>query len=45
MWLNVAQSYIRRLQGGGDNDNAHLIPLASVVEGNESQAFLKAIEV
>ncbi|PMD43932.1 putative actin-binding protein Fragmin [Hyaloscypha variabilis F] len=45
MWLNVAQSYIRRLQGGGDNDNAHLIPLASVAEGNESPAFFKAIEV
>jgi gelsolin len=45
MWLNVAQSYIRRLQGGTDHANAHLLPLASVVEGNESPAFFKAIEV
>jgi gelsolin len=45
MWLNVAQSYIRRLQGGAESVDAHLVPLASVVEGNESPAFLKAIEV
>jgi gelsolin len=44
MWLNVAQSYVRQLQGGADS-NAHLMPLASVVEGNESPAFFKAIEV
>jgi gelsolin len=45
MWLNIAQSYIRRLQSGTDSANAHLLPLASVVEGNESPAFFKAIEV
>ncbi|KAE9377686.1 putative actin-binding protein Fragmin [Stipitochalara longipes BDJ] len=45
MWLNVAQSYIRQLQGGAENENAHLIPLASVVESHESPAFFKAIEV
>jgi gelsolin len=44
MWLNVAQSYVRQLQGGADS-NVHLMPLASVVEGNESPAFFKAIEV
>ncbi|TVY42085.1 Severin [Lachnellula subtilissima] len=41
MWLNVAQSYVRQLQGTSD---AYLIPLAAVIEGNESPSFLKAIE-
>ncbi|CEJ82893.1 Putative Gelsolin [[Torrubiella] hemipterigena] len=38
-WLNVAQAYIRSLE----HDDAHLAPLAKVAQGNESQAFLKAI--
>lgn len=42
-WLSVAQAYIRRVQGDGGRD-AHLAPLAKVVEGNESRAFMKAIE-
>jgi gelsolin len=45
MWINVAQSYFRQLQGGARSTNAHLTPLASVVEGNESPTFLRAIEV
>ncbi|TVY80764.1 Severin [Lachnellula suecica] len=44
MWLNVAQSYVRQLQDGSD-PAAYLTPLAAVVEGNESPAFFKAIEV
>jgi gelsolin len=44
MWINVAQSYVRYLQGGADGANAHLTPLASVMEGNESPAFLKPIK-
>jgi gelsolin len=44
MWLNVAQSYVRQLQSGSDSE-AYLTPLAAVVEGNESPAFFKAIEV
>jgi len=44
-WINVAQSYIRQLQGSSGGAGAHLIPLATVVEGNESPAFWRAVEV
>ncbi|KAL2061159.1 hypothetical protein VTL71DRAFT_7432 [Oculimacula yallundae] len=44
-WLNVAQSYIRQLQERSGNSDANATPLASVVEGNESSAFMRAIEV
>lgn len=44
MWLKVAQSYVRHAREHGSTD-AYLTPLASVVEGNESPAFLKAIRV
>jgi len=40
MWLKVAQLYIRRLQ---DVPESYLTSLASVVEGNETPGFLKAI--
>ena len=39
MWLKVAQSYIQHNQIKSE------VSLASVVEGNESPAFLRAIEV
>lgn len=42
MWMKVAQSYKRMLQSGGDTT---ITPLASVVEGFESLAFLRAIEI
>lgn len=42
MWMKIAQTYTRLLQ---DKDGASLTPLASVVEGHESPAFLRAIEV
>lgn len=42
MWMKVAQSYLRQLQAERGEDAA-LIPLATVVEGNESPAFLKTI--
>jgi len=41
MWLKVAQFYIRQLQ---DVPESYLTPLASVLEGNETPGFLKAIE-
>ncbi|KAL5328073.1 hypothetical protein ACEPPN_005781 [Leptodophora sp. 'Broadleaf-Isolate-01'] len=44
-WLNVAQSYIRQLQERSGNSDANATPLASVVEGNESSAFMRAIQV
>ncbi|PSR97361.1 hypothetical protein BD289DRAFT_362521 [Coniella lustricola] len=42
VWLKVAQAYVRQLQGG-DDQSAHLTPVAKVVEGNESPAFSRAI--
>ncbi|KFY16285.1 hypothetical protein V492_01461 [Pseudogymnoascus sp. VKM F-4246] len=38
-WIKVAQMYMNSLQG------ASLTPIATVLEGNESMAFWKAIEV
>lgn len=43
-WLKVAQAYVRQLQGGDDQE-AHLTPIAKVMEGSESPAFLRAIAV
>ena len=39
MWIKVAQMYVNQLQ------DAHFTPIATVVEGNENPAFLKALEV
>jgi hypothetical protein len=40
---------VRRFHGGGDRGDAdldvQLVPIAEVVEGNESLAFYRAIEV
>ncbi|GKT87606.1 actin-binding protein [Colletotrichum tofieldiae] len=44
-WLRVAQAYVRQLQGGSGAEEAHLTPLAKVTQGNESRAFLKAVQV
>ncbi|TEA12401.1 Severin [Colletotrichum sidae] len=45
-WLRVAQEYVRRLEGADDEaeEERFLTPLAKVVEGNESRAFLKAVQ-
>ncbi|KAI0879829.1 putative actin-binding protein Fragmin [Annulohypoxylon maeteangense] len=42
MWIKIAELYIRRL--GEEDDKAYLSPISKVVEGNESQAFIKALE-
>jgi gelsolin len=39
MWIKIAQMYVNQLQ------NAHFIPIRSVVEGNENPGFLRALEV
>ena len=44
MWLRVAQSYVRKLQSEDDQSEAYLTPIAKVKEGNESVAFVKAIQ-
>lgn len=43
-WLKVAQAYLHQLQSG-DDPEAYLTPIANVLEGNESPAFLRAISV
>jgi len=45
VWMNVAQSYVRQLQSGPEGGDAHMTPVASVVEGNETPAFFKALAV
>ncbi|KAI1454640.1 putative actin-binding protein Fragmin [Annulohypoxylon moriforme] len=42
MWIKVAELYIRRL--GEEDDKAYLSPISKAVEGNESPAFIKALE-
>jgi gelsolin len=44
MWLKVAQAYVRRLQANDANDDAYLMPIAKVHQGNESPAFMRAIK-
>ncbi|KAI1371901.1 putative actin-binding protein Fragmin [Hypoxylon crocopeplum] len=44
MWIRVAESYIRQLAEGSDDSKAYLTPISKVVEGNESLAFVKALE-
>ncbi|CAG9956149.1 unnamed protein product [Clonostachys rosea f. rosea IK726] len=41
-WLNVARSYIQHIQSS--QPGAYTIPLAKVVQGNESRSFLRALE-
>lgn len=43
-WLKVAQAYVRQLEGGEDQ-SAFLTPIAKVIQGSESPAFLRAIAV
>lgn len=46
MWITVAQSYVRQvMQNAPQRADVHLSTLASAVEGNESPAFFKALEV
>ena len=44
MWIKVVQMYVKQLQERQEGTDAHLTPVATVVEGNESPAFLKALE-
>ncbi|KAK4160838.1 hypothetical protein QBC43DRAFT_324718 [Cladorrhinum sp. PSN259] len=44
-WLKVAQVYVRKLQTEEGSSEAYLTPIAKVHEGNESPAFLRAVEV
>ena len=44
IWFKIAQIYVHELQKQHDN-NVALLPIAKVVEGNESRAFYRSIEV
>ena len=43
MWIKVVQMYVRQLQERQEGGEVHLAPVATVLEGNESPAFLKAL--
>jgi len=45
VWFKIAQIYAHQLQKQQHDSNAVLLPIAKVVQGNESRAFLRAIEV
>lgn len=45
MWIKVVQMYVRQLQERDASADVHLTPVATVAEGNESPAFLRALEV
>lgn len=44
-WIRVVQLYVRRFADTGDSAVAQAAPVSKVVEGYESPAFLKALEV
>ena len=45
LWLKVAQAYVRHLQDSQGVQEAFLTPISKVVQGHESPAFMKAIQV
>ncbi|KAJ5731104.1 uncharacterized protein N7483_005612 [Penicillium malachiteum] len=47
LWIKVAQAYVRHLQDSQSqgHEDAFLTPISKVVQGHESPAFLKAIQV
>lgn len=44
-WYRIAQSYLQNLQAEAGREDAYLMPVGKVVEGNESRSFLKVISV
>ncbi|KAI3319020.1 putative actin-binding protein Fragmin [Xylariaceae sp. AK1471] len=44
MWIKVAEAYVREVSDTTENGVVHSSPIAKVVEGNESLAFMKALE-
>ncbi|KAF7589044.1 hypothetical protein BBP40_004832 [Aspergillus hancockii] len=45
LWLKVAQAYVRQRQQNEEDSEAYLTPISKVVEGFESPAFLKTVEI
>ncbi|KAH9904563.1 putative actin-binding protein Fragmin [Xylariomycetidae sp. FL2044] len=43
MWIRVAESYVRQLAEGSEEETTYLTPISKVVEGYETPAFRRAI--
>ncbi|KAI0458966.1 putative actin-binding protein Fragmin [Xylaria acuta] len=43
MWVQVAEAYVRHINGAAETGEAHVSPIAKVVDGNESAAFWRAL--
>ncbi|KAF2972047.1 hypothetical protein GQX73_g1600 [Xylaria multiplex] len=44
MWIKVAEAYVRHVGDAAENEDTRLSPIAKVVDGNESPAFVRALE-
>ncbi|KAI0803448.1 putative actin-binding protein Fragmin [Xylaria sp. FL0064] len=44
MWIKVAEAYVRHMSDAAENGDSRASPVAKVVEGNESLAFIKELE-
>ncbi|KAF5004887.1 hypothetical protein FDECE_8630 [Fusarium decemcellulare] len=42
-WFRIAQAYVRHLQASDGHEDAYLTPVAKVIEGSESRAFMRAL--
>ncbi|KAI1347891.1 putative actin-binding protein Fragmin [Xylaria sp. FL0043] len=44
MWIKVAEAYVRHMSDAAENRDGGASPVAKVVDGNESFAFIKELE-
>lgn len=44
MWIKVAEAYVRHVSDAAESGDTHVSPIAKVVDGNESLAFVKELE-
>ncbi|KAI0423819.1 putative actin-binding protein Fragmin [Xylaria sp. FL1042] len=44
MWIKVAEAYVRHVGDAAENGDGRVSPIAKVVDGNESLAFVKELE-
>ncbi|KAF4980373.1 hypothetical protein FZEAL_3603 [Fusarium zealandicum] len=42
-WFQITQAYVKYLQARGGHEEAYLTPVAKVIEGSESRAFLRVL--
>ncbi|KAI0189601.1 hypothetical protein EV127DRAFT_105905 [Xylaria flabelliformis] len=43
IWIKVAEAYVRHTNGATATGEAHVLPIAKAVDGNESAAFWRAL--